>query len=207
MTELILHGSALSGHAHRVMLLARMLGLAIRMEPAPAPVRQSEAFRALNPLGQIPVLQDGDLVLSDSNAIMVYLARRHGAGTGWIPADPVLEAEMQRWLSLAAGELAYGPARARLVLQFGATEDVQHARTIAARLLGFMEQHLAARDWLVGGGPTLADLALASYVAVAPEGGVPLSSYPAINAWLARLRALPGWFDMPAGPNPVEAAA
>ena len=207
MTELVLHGGALSGHAHRVMLLARMLGVAIRMEAAPTPVRQSAAFRALNPLGQIPVLQDGALVLSDSNAIMVYLARRYGPGTAWIPAEPVLEAEMQRWLSLAAGELAFGPARARLVLQFGIAEDLPHAQAIAAKLLGFMQLHLAGRDWLVGGGPTLADLALASYVAVAPEGGVSLAPYPAINAWLARLRTLPGWFDMPAGPNPVETAA
>ncbi|RVT98582.1 glutathione S-transferase [Rhodovarius crocodyli] len=207
MTELTLHGGALSGHVHRVMLLARMLGVAIRMEPAPPAVRQSDAFRAMNPLGQIPVLQDGALVLSDSNAIMVYLMRRYGAGSAWIPTDPVLEAEMQRWLSLAAGELAFGPARARLVLQFGIAEDLPHAQAIAARLLGFMQRHLAGRDWLVGSTPSIADLALASYVAVAPEGGVSLAPYPAVTAWLSRLRALPGWFDMPAGPNPVEAAA
>lgn len=207
MPEPILYGTVFSGHAHRVLLLARMLGREIRLEAAPPEIRRTEAFGALNPLRQIPVLVDGDVVLPDSNAIMVYLARRHGAGSGWIPASPVQEAEMQRWLSLAAGELAYGPARARVVLQFGVEEDLPHAQRIAATLLAFMEQHLAGREFLVGTRPTLADLAMASYVAVAPEGGIPLTPYPAIGAWLERLRALPGWFDMPARPLPAALAS
>src|ERR687897_30659 len=109
-----LHGIELSGHTHRVELMLRMLGLPFRFSPAPADVRRTEAFLKLNPLGQIPVLEDGDLVLCDSNAILVYLAKRYASESNWLPDEPVAAAQVQRWLSIAAGELRYGPAAARV---------------------------------------------------------------------------------------------
>ena len=81
-------------------------------------MRGSPEFYRLNPLRQIPVLQDGDLTLADSNAILVYLAKRYGAGSGWLPEDPLAAAQVQRWLSIAAGEVRYGPALARMVTQW-----------------------------------------------------------------------------------------
>ncbi|MGO4173335.1 glutathione S-transferase [Bosea sp. TAF32] len=203
-TEIVLYGTALSGHAHRVELLLRALGLPYRFEPAPAEVRQSAAFRRLNPLGQIPVLQDGELTLADSSAIMVYLVKRYAPDSVWLPVDPVGAAHVQRWLSIAAREVMHGPSIARLITQFGLNDDKARAKRIAARLLAFMEEHLAERDYLAAVDPTLADLACYSYVAHAPEGGIPLSPYPAVRRWLARVEALSFFKPIPPSPLPAE---
>lgn len=196
--QITLHGVALSGHCHRVALLLQMLGLPYEQVDAPAPVRASAAFRQLNPFGQIPVLQDGELILSDSNAILVYLAKRYGAGTQWLPEDPLGAAQVQRWLSVAAGEIAFGPARARAVKRWGDPATVlQREGEVAARVLAFMDQHLADRPYLAASHPTIADIACFSYVAAAPEGGVDLAPYRQVRDWLDRIRALPGFFAMP----------
>jgi glutathione S-transferase len=193
----ILHGTRLSGHTHRAMLLLHLLDLPYDFADSPADVRRSPAFRALNPLGQIPVLQDGDVVLADSNAILVYLAKRYAAGT-WLPEDPVGAARVQRWLSQAAGEIMFGPASARVCARFYDTGvPTALSQTLAARVLGLMEGELAARDWLAGATPTIADIACYSYVAHAPEGGIALEPYPRVQAWIARVQALPGFVPMP----------
>ena len=114
-STIVIHGTVLSGHTHRVENFLTILGIPYRLADAPAPVRQTPEFRALNPLGQIPVLEDGELVIADSNAILVYLAKRYAAGTQWLPEEPVAAARVQRWLSIAAGELKYGPAAARVI--------------------------------------------------------------------------------------------
>ncbi|AWK85479.1 glutathione S-transferase family protein [Azospirillum thermophilum] len=202
---LILHSIPLSGHCHRVELLLRMLGLPFETVPADADVRKSEAFRTRNPFGQIPVLEDGDLVLADSNAILVYLALRYDPERRWLPDDPVKAARVQRWLSVAAGEVAFGPARARLIVQFKAAFDHEAACRLATRLLGLMEEHLGRSPFLAGTEPTIADLACYSYVAHAPEGGIPLDPYPAVRAWLERVEALPGFKAMPRSPIPQAA--
>ncbi|HEU4845803.1 MAG TPA: glutathione S-transferase [Burkholderiaceae bacterium] len=203
-TTLILHGTRLSGHVHRVELLLHMLGLPYELVDAPAEVRNGAAFRAMNPLGQIPVLQDGDLALADSNAILTYLARRYAPDSGWLSDDPVQAAEIARWLSIAAGELRYGPAAARMVTLWNMDGDLVRAHAIAARLLAVMEQHLATRSFLAAGRPTLADLACYGYVAHAPEGGIALDAYPAVRAWLQRVAALPGFVPMPVSAPPVR---
>lgn len=203
--KITLHGTALSGHTHRVELLLRALGLAFDFVPAPADIRRSEAFQTnLNPLGQIPVLQDGDLTLADSNAILVYLAKRYAPDSDWLPQEPVIAAQVQRWLSIAAGEVMHGPAIARMIAQFGFPDDPARAERISARLLPFMEGHLSARSFLAAGHPTIADLACYSYVAHAPEGGIPLDPYPAVQAWLKRVEALPFFKPIPPSPIPVK---
>jgi glutathione S-transferase len=201
-TEVVLHGTPLSGHAHRVELLLLALRLPYRLVDAPAHIRRSDAFRALNPLQQIPVLQDGELTLSDSNAILVYLAKRYDADRRWLPEEAVAAAQVQRWLSIAAGEVMHGPGTARLIAQFGIEDDPGRAGRIATKLLGFMEDHLRGRSVLVGDHPTIADLACFSYVAHAPEGGLPLDPYPAVRAWIAGIEALPFFKAMPASPLP-----
>jgi len=192
-----LHGTRLSGHTHRVQLFLHLLDLPYAYADSPAAVRATPAFLALNPLGQIPVLQEGDVALADSNAILVYLAKRHAAGSGWLPEDPVGAARVQRWLSLAAGEIAYGPAAARVNARFYDTGvPPALAQALAARALGLMEGELAARDWLAGEAPTIADVACYAYVAHAPEGGIALDAYPRVQAWVARVQALPGFVPM-----------
>jgi glutathione S-transferase len=204
MTEptIVLHGTELSGHAHRVVLLLRMLGLPYRFVAAPPEVRRTPEFLKLNPLGQIPVLEDGPLVLADSNAIMVYLVRRYAPGSPLLPEEPAAAAQVQRWLSIAAGEVMHGCAIARAIKQFNAPMDHKQAVRIAERLLKFMEQHLAGRTYLAAEHPTLADLACYSYVAHVPEGGVSLEPYPSVRAWLARVESLPQFVPLPASPLP-----
>ena len=204
--NLVVHGMVVSGHTHRIETFLTMLGLPYRLSPAPAEVRQSAAFRALNPLGQIPVLEDGDVVLADSNAILVYLAKGYAAGTPWLPEEPVAAAHVQRWLSIAAGEVRFGPAFARVLTLWGGPGSLAFAHAVAQPLLAFTNSHLADRSFLAADHPTIADLACYSYIAHAPEGRISLAEYPHIRAWLARVEALPGFKPMPRTPIPDGAA-
>jgi glutathione S-transferase len=190
-----LYRVALSGHSHRVELFLSLLGLPferIDIDLAKGENRTPE-YLALSPYGQVPAIEDGDVTLADSNAILVYLASRYDESGTWLPRDPVAAAQVQRWLSVAAGFLAYGPAAARLVTVFGAKLDQDNAKAIAARLYKVLEPHLAGDGFLTGARPTIADVALYTYTAVAPEGGVSLAPYPNIRAWLDRVEALPGF--------------
>lgn len=202
MPTLHLYATALSGHCHRVSLLLRMLNLRYDVIDAPADVRRSADFLRLNPLGQVPVLLDGDRVFTDSNAIMVYLVKRYAPGSHWLPEDPQAAAQVQVWLSRAAGEVRNGPGACRMVAQFSAAENYPQAAAISARFLPQMDRYLAERAFLATDLATIADLACYSYVAVAPEGGVSLEPYPAIRRWAARIAALPGFFAMPSLPLP-----
>ena len=194
----ILHGTRLSGHSHRVMLFLHLLGLPYEFADSPAAVRGTPAFRRLNPLGQIPVLEDDGLALADSNAILVYLAKRYAAGSAWLPEDPPGAARVQRWLSLAAGEIAFGPASARVSARFYDTGvPPALAQRLAARTLGLMESELPVHGWLAGAAPTIADVACYTYIAHAPEGGIDLAPYPQVGAWIVRVQALPGFVPMP----------
>lgn len=191
-----IHRHPLSGHCHRVELFASLAGIdhaLVDVDLAGGEHRR-EPFTSLNPFGQVPVIEDGDVVLADSNAILVYLARRYAPA--YLPADPAAEAQVQRFLSLAANELANGPAAARLVTVFGAALDAALAQRKAAAVFEKLDRHLAGRQWLVGDRPTIADVAIYSYSAHAPEGGVSLQPYPQLRALLARIKALPGFVGM-----------
>lgn len=192
-----LYRNAVSGHCHRVELFLSLLGLPFESIDVDLAQKQHKTpdFLAMNPLGQVPVLRDGDLTLADSNAILVYLEGRYAPGQ-WLPQDPVGAARVQRWLSLAAGLLAFGPASARVVQLFKLPTDPAEAIARAKGLLGLMESELLRTPFLVGERATLADLAHYAYVARAPEGLVSLEPYPAIRAWLARIEALPGFVPM-----------
>ncbi|UVM11055.1 glutathione S-transferase family protein [Pseudomonas protegens] len=187
-----------SGHAHRVELMLSLLDLpteTIFVDLAQGAHKQPE-FLALNAFGQVPVIDDQGTVLADSNAILVYLAQRYGRGR-WLSTDPVGAAQVQRWLSVAAGPIAFGPAAARLITVFGATFNAEEVIARAHGLLKVMDQELANRPFLVGEQATIADVAGYSYIAHAPEGNVSLADYPNVRAWLARIEALPGFVPMP----------
>ncbi|WP_332741712.1 glutathione S-transferase family protein [Hydrogenophaga sp.] len=192
-----LYRSAISGHCHRVELFLSLLGLPFESIDVDLALKEHKSpdFLAMNPLGQIPVLRDGELTLADSNAILVYLEARYAPGQ-WLPRDPVGAARVQRWLSLAAGPLAFGPASARVVQLFCLPTDPKEAIARAEGLFTLMEGELGRTPFLVGERATLADLAHYAYVARAPEGLVSLQPYPAIRAWLARIEALPGFVPM-----------
>ena len=193
-----LYHTPLSGHAHRAEFFASLLGFEVELIDVDIPggANRTAEFLALNPFGQVPVLEDGATVVADSNAILVYLAKKAGR-TDWLPEDPAGAAAVQRWLSVAAGELAYGPAAARLITVFGARLNPEEVIARAHVLLGRLEAHRTTREWLAADHPTIADIALYSYLAGAPEGNVDLAPYAAVRAFLQRVEALPGFVAFP----------
>jgi glutathione S-transferase len=196
-----LYRLALSGHSHRVELMLSLLGLAyevVEVDMARGE-HKKPPFLALNAFGQVPVIQDGDITLADSNAILVYLEGRYAPGE-WMPRDPVGAARVQRWFSAAAGLLAFGPAFARVINLFRRPDDPAPAQQRAKLLFDVMEQELAATGWLAADRPTLADISLYSYTVTAPEGGVSLQPYPRVRQWLAAVEALPGFVPIPRTP-------
>jgi len=192
-----IHSFPLSGHAHRVVLFASLAGISheVNTVDLPGGEHKRAPFLALNPLGQVPVIEDGDAVVSDSNAILVYLAKKYAPS--YLPNDPVIEAEIQKLLTLTAGDLAFGPAAARLITVFNAPIDPEFTQTIAARALGKLELHLQGREFLVGDTPTIADISVYSYTAHAPEGNVSLEPYPNVRRLLKNVEALDGFVPMP----------
>lgn len=201
MPSIQLHRMALSGHCHRVELFLSLIGQPCELVDVnlAAGEHKSPAFLARNAFGQVPVIEDGPVTLADSNAILVYLEGRYAPGQ-WLPRDPVGAASVQRWLSVAAGPLAFGPAAARVVNLFRRPDDTAPLVARAHQLFRVMEGELAGRHWLVGDKPTLADVAMYSYTARAPEGGVSLQDYPQVRAWLRRVEGLPGFVPMPQSP-------
>jgi len=198
MSNIKLYRHALSGHAHRVELFLSILGLKadiIDVDVLGGEHKQPE-FLAKNVFGQIPVLEDVDITLSDSNAILVYLANKYDATRTWLPINPVDASAVQRFLSVAAGSVAYGPAAARLVNVFGASLDHKKVKQIANDALAVLNDHLWERKWLATNNPTIADLANYTYIAHAPEGDVSLEGYPHVIAWLRRVEELPGFVPM-----------
>jgi glutathione S-transferase len=201
-SPIVVHRFLLSGHCHRVELLLSLLGLPASLVDVNlvAGEQRQPPFLAKNAFGQVPVIEDGGWVLADSNAILVYLASRYDEKGAWLPRDPERSAAVQRWLSVAAGPLAHGPAAARLARLFGKPDDVG-AQDIAKKLFSVMEAEIEKRDYFAGDAPTIADVALYAYTAHAPEGGVSLEPYPAVRRWLARVEGLPGFVAMPAMPQ------
>jgi glutathione S-transferase len=189
-----LYHHPLSGHAHRARLFLSLIGAPHELVEVDlmAGAHKTPAFLKLNRFGQVPVLDDEGTVISDSNAILVYAAKKFGE-TGWLPEAPEEAAAVQRWLSVAAGQIAFGPAAARLVTLFGAKFDADDVIGRAHAVLEVIDAELADRNWIAAAQPTIADVALYSYIASAPEGNVDLSAYRNVLAWLGRVEALPGF--------------
>lgn len=206
-----LHRHPLSGHSHRVELFLSLLGLEAELVTVDVTKGEQKepAFLQKNSFGQVPVLEDvvdgAAVVVADSNAILVYLAMRFDAAGTWLPKDPRGAAAVQRWLSVAAGQLAFGPGAARLVTLFKAPFQPQEVIGRANALFTILEKHLTTSNFLVGDSPTIADVALYAYVARAPEGNVSLADYPTLRAWLARIEALPGFVPMARTPVGLNA--
>lgn len=203
-----IHHHPLSGHSHRAVLFASLLGLNAELVEVDlkSGAHKKPEFLALNPFGQVPVLEDDGATIADSNAILVYLAKKSGQ-RAWLPEDARGAAAVQRWLSVAAGEIAYGPAAARLITVFGAGFNAEEVIGRAHAVLNKLEAHLAGRDWLAADHPTIADVAIYSYVARAPEGNVDLSAYPAVKGFLGRVEALPGFVPFVQTPAGLTAHA
>jgi glutathione S-transferase len=201
-----LYYTPLSGHCHRARLMLSLLGVEHDIVDVNlrAGEHKSDEFLKLNPFGQVPVLVDGGLTIADSTSILVYLAKKYGR-TDWLPETPEGAARVQRWLSVASGEIAFGPAAARMIALFKDPRNPVEVGERARRVLGLVDAELQGQNWLVGEGPTIADVALYSYIARANEGHVDLSAYANVNAWLRRVEALPGHVEFVKSAIPAAA--
>lgn len=193
-----LYDLELSGNCYKVRLFLKLIGQDYELIPVDflAGAHKKPPLSDLNPFLEIPILTDGELVLRDSQAILVYLARKYG-GEGWMPTEPSSMAQVIEWLMVAENEVARGPNDARLHDKFGYDLDHKLAVNRATRILDLLEQHLNDRAWLVLGRPTIADIACFPYVALGHEGRVPVGDRPNVTAWINRIKALPGFIGMP----------
>lgn len=193
-----LYGHEMSGNSYKVRLLLSLLGLDfewIKVDLMKGEHKSPE-YLALNPFGQVPLLIDSETKLADAQAILVYLARQYG-GEDWLPSDALSLAQVIRWLSTAAGEVRQGPENARLYHLFKATNiNIERATQKSEYILTQLDKHLSDRTWLEFERPTIADIAVFPYVALARDGKIDLSPYPNVLAWIDRVKQLPHYIPM-----------
>lgn len=218
-----LYDYELSGNCYKLRLLLSFLGVDYESELIdfyPGNQHKSDAFRQINPLGQLPVIDDAGLVLRDAQAILVYLASKYDAADKWYPRDnPGLLGQISQWLAFADGITGTSSAARLHDALFYHNIDVDAARTGAHRLFRILDEHLffaeeAGQDWICPGDhPTIADIANFPYIMLSEEGGISRMDYPAIRRWCDRFKRIPGFTVMsgvfPAGPgtNKVTDAA
>lgn len=193
-----LYGHELSGNSFKVRLFLELLGLEYDFKQVDLMKGEHKqpAYLAINPFGQVPALIDGELVLQDAQAILVYLARQYG-GESWLPLEPVELSHVVRWLSTTAGEIRQGPENARLYHLFGTQAiNIERATEKSHLILQRLDNHLRDRTWLEFERPTIADIAVFPYVALAPDGQIALNAYPHVLAWIDRIKQLPGFIGM-----------
>ncbi|MBV8885466.1 MAG: glutathione S-transferase family protein [Chroococcidiopsidaceae cyanobacterium CP_BM_RX_35] len=192
-----LYDFTLSGNCYKVRLMLALLGLKYKVIPVnlQAGEHKSTEFLKRHPFGKVPVLVDGDTVIWDSQAILVYLARKYGED--WLPSHPELMGKIMQWLSVAAQSIAESLAAARRHFLLNAQEDIDAAQKKAYELLGVFENHLGDRHWLECDHPTIADIACFPYIALAAEGKISLDAYPSVIAWVERVKQYPGYVGMP----------
>lgn len=193
-----LHAGKESGNSYKLRILLNMLAVPYELIFVDLPNKEhkSPRFTALNPRGQVPVLEDGPVVIWDSSAALIYLARKYGR-TDLLPEDPAGLAEVAQWLALAGNEIQFGLQYARrgVIRNRWIAGDLAQLQEIGRLGLKAMEQRLSGHEWLAGDRPTIADIACFPYVDTAPEALIDLSDYPATSAWLSRCKVLPGWIE------------
>lgn len=196
--ERILYGFSISTNTHRVRLLLKMLDLSFeeRTINLITGEHRKPEFLALNPVGQVPVLEEDGKLLFDSHAILLYLAEKYGRAQWW-PEDPFERALVTQWLFFDSNEINNGIGYARNHLAFGLPGDAAAAVSRAKAALGTLQRVLDGRTWLVLERPTLADIACAPLVTVASEASLTLEPHPAVSQWLERVARLPGYVPMP----------
>ena len=205
MSHFRLYDYVLSGSCYKVRLLSALLGLDYERVPIdfyPGSEHRQPDFLAINPAGTLPVLEKGDLVLTETQAILAYLASQHDPSGRWFPkTDPAVLASIMQWLAFAT-RLTDTAGAARLHDMLKRPLDIDAARKDARRAFRELEAHLTERGFLgktflVTDHPTIADIACFPYVALSPDGGIEHDDYPAIRRWLYAIRSLDGFITMP----------
>lgn len=193
-----LHDYELSGSCHKVRMLLGFLQLPYEKLPVDFVSRQHKApeYLALNPFGELPILQDGAVLLRDAQAILVYLASRYDPERLWYPEEPQAQGRVQQWLSTGGGEIMNASA-ARLVKGLNYPLDLDRLHAGAHRAFAIVDAHLKGKEFLELGRPTIADLACFPYAALAWEGGIDISAYRNMIEWIGRVKKLPHFTGMP----------
>jgi len=197
-TPIKLYGFEISGHSHRVQLMLSLLDLPYELVPINLKKEEQKHpdFLAKHPFGQVPLMDDNATILWESNAILVYLAAKYDEPRTWLPTEPIVMANIQKWLSVAAGPLVQGPVAARAAKLFDKPIDVKKAHDTTHMLLDILEIELNKTAFICAEHPTIADVALYTYIAHAPEGDISLAPYPDIDNWLRKIEALNGFVSM-----------
>ena len=205
-----LHDLEVSGNCYKVRLFLSLLGIAY--ERVLVNTRRGEQkrpeFLALNPRGQVPVLEDDGFAVWDSASILVYLAREYAPQ--WYPTEPREAAEVARWVAISQQTeiTVTGLSRSRSITLFGVVGNLADFQERGRHFLRFLDGYLASRTWLALERPTIGDLACYPYIALAPDGGVSLDEYASLQKWFARIRALPGYIELPkATPENIAVAS
>lgn len=199
-----LYDYEMSGNCYKARLMLSLLGVAYekRLVDLSKKEQLEPWYLKLNPLHKVPVLNDAGTVIRDSQAILVYLAAKYGRGK-WLPASPEGQGQLQQWLSLSSNELFNGNAVSRALIVFKREGNLAAAQAIARDTLAVLEGHLAGRDWLVGDGPTVADVACYPYAALSYLGQIDMAPYAACKRWFKRVESLPGYIPMSGLPHPA----
>jgi glutathione S-transferase len=191
---LLFYDAPFSGNTWKVRLLLAQLGMkheVARLDLFKGEARTKE-WRARNPFGRVPYIEEDGFALAESNAILLYLAR----GSRLLPADARALALVQQWMFFEQNQVELNIGVPRLLRKISPEENERldfYFRPRATAALKVLERHLAQHEWLVGTEYSVADLALCAYVQIAPDAGHDLAQYPAVSAWLTRIQNQPGF--------------
>lgn len=201
-----LYDYELSANCYKQRLMMSLLHIDYESVPIdffPGLEHKSEAFKKINPMGHIPVIDDDGYVLWDAHAILVYLATKYDPSGEWYPtSNPELLGETASWMLFAEGTTNTASA-ARLFVNLGYDFDIDACRAGAHRLFRLLDEHLwfrerEGKDWVCSAAhPTIADIALFPDVVLSEEGGISRLDYPALRRWTDRVKELPGFVTMP----------
>ena len=196
-----LYDHNISGNCYKVRLLLNHLG--VDYEKANVDVLQGEQhkpeFVAFNPNKKIPVLIDGDFVIWESNAILLYLGKKFSPNP-LFPEDPERFGQVAQWLLFGKTTLDPNLARARFITRFAPEinrdeKELNSLREGSSSALKILEDHLKKSDFLAGS-YSIADIGCYPYVSICGEGGVSLTPYPSVRKWCDRIVSQPGYIPM-----------
>lgn len=201
-----LYDYELSGNCFKIRWFLNILGIeyeSVAVEFYPSKEHKSAWFKEINPLGQLPVIDDNGFRLRDAQAILVYIATKYDSSGNWYPShDASQTGEIAQWLSFA-DSLTATISSARLTTTFFFDFDLEKCQTDGHKLLRILDEHLWFQEqqqleWICRGShPSLAEIACFPYVALSEEGGISRQEYAAVRRWTDRVKRIPGFIGMP----------
>ena len=200
-----LYDYVLSGNCYKIRLFASLLNVefdSVAVDFHPGQEHKSEDFLQRFPAGTLPILVTDKLVMTETPAMLAWMAASFDAARSWMPSsDPEKTAMIMQWLGFSS-RLTATVGEARLRSMLNRDIDVDKAMAGAVRALRELEAHLTEQSirghmWIVGDSPTIADIACFPYTALSPDAGIEHDAYPAIRNWLHAVRSLDRFITMP----------